>query len=106
MGARFICPAQIRKNTHPFLMCELAKKEGVDYNLRENALTIVCAYQHYCPHTKRIENTEGFKACYAAKTALKNAPAVEEPIASEEKPLETAEEQPKTTKTTRRKAKD
>lgn len=100
MSARFVCPAQIRKNIHPFLMCELAKKEGVDYNLRENAQTIFCACQHYCPQTKRAENTEGCKACYAAKIAAKEVPE------AEVIPEEAAEEQPKTTKTTRRKAKD
>ena len=116
MGARYICPAQIRKNTHPFLMCELAKKEGVDYNPRENAYTIVCACQHYCPHTKRVENTDAFKACYAAKMAAKETP-VEKAAETEviaEAAAETEElakieetEQPKEEKTTsRRKAKD
>lgn len=108
MSAKFTCPAQIRKNTHPFLMCELAKEEGVDYNLRENAQKIFCACQHYCPHTKRPENTEGYKDCYKAKTAPKEEiPAVEEKAIVEETTEEPKEEsQPKTVKTTRKKAKD
>lgn len=117
MSARYICPAQIRKNTHPFLMCELAKKEGVDYNLRENAYTIVCACQHYCTHTKRVENTDAFKACYAAKKAAAAEVPVAKSVKTEVKaeaaaePEETVEieetEQPKEEKTTsRKKAKD
>lgn len=104
MSAKFICPAQIRKNVHPFLMCELAKEDGVDYNLRENAYKIACPYQHYCPHTKRPENTAEYEKCYKAKTA----PAVETKAAAEEIPAtaEEAEEQPKTEKTARKKAKD
>lgn len=77
MPAKYICPAQIRKNIHPFLMCEHLKKDGVDYNLRENALQIMCINQHYCPCTKQNENTAEYKACYANMTAAKSEPQEE-----------------------------
>ena len=64
MSAKYICPAQIRKNTHPFLMCELLKQENTDYNLRDNASKIACVCQHYCPNTKRAENTAEYRECY------------------------------------------
>lgn len=71
MSAKYICPAQIRTNIHPLLMCSLMKKEGEDYNLRENATKIYCVCQHYCPCTKRPENTAQYKECYAKMTAQK-----------------------------------
>lgn len=81
MSAKHICPAQIRKNTHPFLMCNMLKKDGEDYNIRENAAKIACVCQHYCPCTQRPENTAQYKECYAgmkAKKAEAEAKALEE----------------------------
>lgn len=74
MPAKYVCPAQIRKNIHPFLMCEYLKKDGVDYNLRENALNAMCLNQHYCACTKRNENTAEYKECFAKMNAPKEEP--------------------------------
>ncbi len=93
MAAKHICPAQIRKNIFDFLMCEFQKKDGVDYNLKDNARGIMCVNQHYCPCTKRNENTADYKACYEN---LKNQRSAE----PEEKPAETKTKG----KTTRKKA--
>lgn len=101
MNAKYICPAQIRKNIHPFLMCELLKKDNVDYNLRENALTIACPNQHYCPCTKRPENTAEYKVCYDNLKAPKEIPA---PIVEEEQTVEETQTE-ETVKPKRRKAK-
>lgn len=70
MPAKYVCPAAERKNIYPFLICKLMKEEGVDYNLRENAQKISCVNQHYCPCTKRNENTSKSKDCYEFHTSL------------------------------------
>lgn len=94
MPAKYVCPAALRKNIHPFLMCTLEMKEGVDYNKRENAIQSICAYQHYCPCTKRTENTADYKECYDRKIA----PPVDEATPTEEIPRPVEEIKSKTTK--------
>jgi len=53
-------------------MCEYLKEDGVDYNLKENARKVSCIHQHYCPCTKRSENTAQYKECYEYHRRLKN----------------------------------
>ena len=97
MPAKYVCPAALRRNIHPFLMCSLELKVGVDYNLRENARGAICVYQHYCPCTKREENTADYKECYAKK-ATPEEPVIAEPV-EEIKPKTTKGKSRKTAKT-------
>lgn len=57
------CPYAVRNNL-PFLMCKLLMKEGVDYAKADSGGKAFCAYQHFCPRTKRNENTENARKCY------------------------------------------
>lgn len=72
MPAKYVCPSAIRKNIFDFLMCEHLKEDGVDYNLKENARKASCIHQHYCPCTKRSENTAQYRECYEYHRRLKN----------------------------------
>lgn len=67
------CPFAERKSCAGFLLCRWLYKDGVNYNIRENAMTVICAHQKQCMVTGRMENSEEAKTC-----ALK-APAPEPP---------------------------
>lgn len=59
------CPYGVRlKCVNNGLVCKNAMKDGVDYNLQENALTVFCACQRYCPAERRAINSDGAKKCY------------------------------------------
>lgn len=59
----YVCPNAIR-TALPFLMCRLLMKDGADYTKSDVGATAFCAYQHYCPNTRRAENTDNAKKCY------------------------------------------
>ena len=67
---RYICPNQKRMREHGFLICKRAMQDGIDYSKKENASTVVCPHQHYCPTTNRAENTENAKECYNHLSSL------------------------------------
>ena len=71
MGCGYRCPNQHRARTMGFLLCKAYMKDGEDYNVKENAMKAICAYQYYCPRTKRQENTKCAKECYSRQTAKK-----------------------------------
>ena len=58
------CPFADRKACAGFLLCRNLYKEGVNYNVRENAMGVICAYQHQCHVTGKMENSDGAKECY------------------------------------------
>lgn len=61
----FTCPYAVRmKILNNGLACKKAMKEGVDYNIQENAYTVFCCCQRYCPTERRTINSDGAKKCY------------------------------------------
>lgn len=60
----FVCPFTDKRNQYRFLMCKYQMKDGVDYNVRDNAFKVMCAHQKYCQCVQGIVNSEGAKACY------------------------------------------
>lgn len=69
------CPFAERKSCAGFLLCRNLYKDGVNYNIRENAMTVICAHQKQCMMTGRMENTDEAKNC-----PIKN------PVAAEPEP--------------------
>lgn len=61
------CPFAERKPCAGFLLCRNLYQDGVNYNIRENAMTVICAHQKQCMMTGRMENSDEAKTC-----ALKN----------------------------------
>lgn len=96
------CPFSERKPCAGFLLCRDIFKEGVNYNIRDNAMNVICAFQKQCMKTGRMENTDSAKECYRMHMQAKQPKAAEitkaTEILQEEKPDETSAE-PKTTKT-------
>lgn len=72
------CPFAERKSCAGFLLCRGLYKDGVNYNIRENAMTVICAHQKQCMVTGRMENSEEAKTC--ALKAPAPEPPVEEPV--------------------------
>ena len=63
------CPFAERKPCAGFLLCRDLYKDGVNYNVRENAMKVICAFQQQCMKTGMMENTDAAKGCYAMRTA-------------------------------------
>jgi hypothetical protein len=61
---KYLCPYAVRQAEMSFIICAYIMEKGVDYSKIQNAARIFCAHQHYCPETKRAENTEMAKQCY------------------------------------------
>lgn len=62
MACSYKCPYSYRSNNYKFLTCKLLLK---DLDNKELALSAVCAFQHMCPTTNRIENiADKAKECY------------------------------------------
>lgn len=59
----FHCPYAERKPCAGFLLCRNLYKDGVNYNIRENAMNVICAHQKQCMATGRMENSEEAKNC-------------------------------------------
>lgn len=58
------CPyAKILKGERHF-SCTKAMQPNVDYNLKENRMSVFCASQRYCPDCGHVINSDGAKACY------------------------------------------
>ena len=72
------CPFAERKSCAGFLLCRKLYKEGVNYNIRQNAMTVICAHQKQCMKTGRMENSEEAKTC-RIKEPVPEVP-VEEPV--------------------------
>ena len=96
------CPFAERKACAGFLLCRDMYKEGVNYNVRANAMTVICAFQKQCMVTGRMENTDTAKDCYKMRLEAKQpkaeaTPAPAEP-AAEEAPVQAAPKRKRTTK--------
>ena len=72
------CPFAERKAVAGFLLCRDLYKEDVNYNVRENAMGVICAFQKQCMKTGKMENTDAAKECYRMRTEAKQASAVSE----------------------------
>jgi len=72
------CPFAERKAVAGFLLCRDLFKEDVNYNVRENAMGVICAFQKQCMKTGKMENTDAAKECYRMRTEAKQASAVSE----------------------------
>lgn len=59
------CPFAERKPCAGFLLCRDMYKEGVNYNVRANAMNVICTFQKQCMKTGRMENTDSARDCYA-----------------------------------------
>ena len=59
------CPFAERKPCAGFLLCRDMYEEGVNYNVRANAMNVICAFQKQCMKTGRMENTDSARDCYA-----------------------------------------
>ena len=59
------CPYAERKPCAGFLLCRALYRDGVNYNVRANAMSVICAFQKQCTRTGRMENTDSAKDCYA-----------------------------------------
>lgn len=57
------CPYAERKPCAGFLLCKLLYQKDVSYNVRENAMTVICAHQKQCGVTGRMENTDEARNC-------------------------------------------
>ena len=66
------CPYAERKPCAGFLLCRDLYKEGVNYNIRENAMTVICAFQKQCMRTGMMENTDTAKGCFEMRSARHN----------------------------------
>lgn len=49
------------------LTCKAEKKDGINYELKENFFTVICPYQKECSCDNKIYNTEQGKKCYLLK---------------------------------------
>lgn len=58
------CPNADRRKCANFILCKGLEKDGVNYNDRQNAMTVICMCQKQCMKTGRMENSEGAKECY------------------------------------------
>lgn len=58
------CPFAERKPCAGFLLCRDMYEEGVNYNVRANAMNVICAFQKQCMRTGRMENTDSARDCY------------------------------------------
>lgn len=58
------CPFAERKPCAGFLLCRDMYEEGVNYNVRANAMNVICAFQKQCTRTGRMENTDSARDCY------------------------------------------
>ncbi|MBR5312761.1 MAG: hypothetical protein IKU40_07760 [Clostridia bacterium] len=67
------CPFAERKAVAGFLLCRDLYKEDVNYNVRENAMGVICAFQKQCMKTGKMENTDAAKECYKMRLALKES---------------------------------
>ncbi len=64
------CPHSERKSCAGFLLCRKLYKDGVNYNIRENAMNVICAHQKQCMMTGRMENTDEAKKCAIAAPSV------------------------------------
>lgn len=59
------CPYAIRlKSIGNVLLCKKIMKQGVDYNLQNNASTVFCCCQRFCRDLRKNVNSDGAKKCY------------------------------------------
>ena len=58
------CPFATKFKGQRFFSCKKAMKDGVDYNIKENQLTVFCASQYWCPECGQVKNTPRAKECY------------------------------------------
>lgn len=72
------CPFADRRACAGFLLCKDLYKDGVDYNNRTNAMTVICAFQKQCMVTGRMENTDSAKECYKNRWEARNTVSTEE----------------------------
>lgn len=63
------CPFAERRPCAGFLLCRNLYKDGVNYNVRNNAMNVICAHQKQCMATGRMENTDEARNC-AVKTPV------------------------------------
>lgn len=94
------CPYAERKPCAGFLLCRDLYQEGVNYNVRANAMNVICAFQKQCMKTGRMENTDSARECYRTRCQVKEAAPAEPPAdqaPAEEAPAETSAA-PKTTR--------
>ena len=63
------CPYADRRACAGFLLCKALYREGINYNDRKNAMTVICAHQKQCMRTGRMENSDEAKKCYESKSA-------------------------------------
>ena len=96
------CPFAERKACAGFLLCRDMYEEGVNYNVRANAMNVICAFQKQCMVTGRMENTDTAKECYkmrleAKQPKVETAPDAPAEPAAEEASVQTAanEDSPK-----------
>lgn len=69
------CPLQERRNGVKPLLCKGAiKRLGIPKNAPVAVLMqAYCAFQHYCPTTRRAENTDSAKKCFDSLSAQEGA---------------------------------
>ena len=94
------CPFSERKPCAGFLLCRDLYQEGVNYNVRANAMNVICAFQKQCMKTGRMENTDSARECYQMRCQAKEAVPAEPP--ADQAPVEEASAEtsaaPKTTR--------
>lgn len=108
------CPFADRKPCAGFLLCRDLYQDGVNYNVRENAMTVICAFQKQCMKTGRMENTDSARECYRMRCQVKQAAPAEppadaapaDPVPAEVTAEEAPAEKPAAPKTTRSRKKN
>ena len=58
------CPYATVLKGQRYFSCKKAMKEGVDYNIKENQMTVFCASQYWCNECGSVKNTPRAKECY------------------------------------------
>ena len=72
------CPFAERKAVAGFLLCRDLFREDVNYNVRENAMGVICAFQKQCMKTGRMENTDAARECFKIRSEKRRTETVEE----------------------------
>lgn len=58
------CPYADKRPYFRFIQCKYLQKEGINYDLLENATQAYCAHQRFCKCENGVINSEGAEKCY------------------------------------------
>ena len=59
----YTCPYATRFKGCRYLGCKKQMQNGVDYNLLQNQLNVMCPHQRWCTNEMRAVNTDLAKQC-------------------------------------------